>query len=81
MAKETIIVRTTEGASDPRITKLLSEGWQVKNTSSQEQGYDAGKTCCLGCLFFPLALLGKKQDVLEYVLEKEPEKKTKEPSK
>jgi hypothetical protein len=64
------IIRTTRGANDPQIKALLNEGWRITATHSQSQGYDAGKTCCLGCLFLPLALLGKKQDVVEYVLEK-----------
>lgn len=70
------IIRTTKGGNDPQIKKLLSEGWTVKTTNSQAQGYKAGKTCCLGCLFLPLALLGRKKDVVEYVLEKPDETPT-----
>ena len=56
MAQQTI-VRTTKGANDLQIRKLMTEGWKVVTTHSQAQGYDAGKTCCMGCLFLPLALL------------------------
>lgn len=65
------IIRTTRGGNDPRLKKLLADGWKIKSTHSQSQGYDAGKTCCLGCLFLPLALLGKNKDAIEYILEKE----------
>lgn len=65
------IVRTTKGANDHRIKALLNDGWKITTTHSQSQGYDGGKTCCLGCLFLPLALLGKKKDAIEYVLEKD----------
>lgn len=69
MIKQTII-KTTKGADDPKIKKLMLEGWKVKSTHSQGQGYSASKTCCFGCLFLPLALLGKKKDLVEYILEK-----------
>jgi len=65
------IIRTTKGSRDPQVKKLLASGWRITSTHSQSQGYNANKTCCLGCLFLPLALLGKKKDLVEYVLEKE----------
>jgi hypothetical protein len=65
------IIRTTKGSKDPQVKKLLHEGWVIKTSHVQAQGYAGGKTCCLGCLFFPLALLGKKKDVVEYVMEKD----------
>lgn len=74
------IIRTQNGANDPAIQKLLNEGWEVKTSHTQSQGYNAGKTCCLGFIFLPLALLGRKKDIIEYVLEKN-EKDTKDKSK
>ena len=74
MAQQTI-VRTTKGSNDPQVRKLLTAGWRIVSSHSQSQGYSANKTCCLGCLFWPLALLGKKKDVVEYVLEKEDDHK------
>lgn len=38
---------------------MQSVGWRVDNTEVIEGGYKAGKTCCLGLIFLPLALLGK----------------------
>lgn len=71
---EQTVVRTTKGANDQRVKDLMARGWTIKTTHSQGQGYDPGKTCCLGLLFLPLALLGRKKDVIEYVLEKEEDK-------
>lgn len=70
------IIRVESGnRSDKRkLNNLLAEGWHIKSQSNQGQGYSGSKTCCFGCLFLPLALLGKKNDVMEYVLEKEESK-------
>lgn len=45
------------------IRKMEKRGWEVVSTEAVEQGYGAFKTCCLGCLFLPLALLGRKPAV------------------
>lgn len=48
-----------------------SEGWELKSKEVSSQGWDAGKTCLLGCLFLPLALLGKKKSIITIILERE----------
>lgn len=53
------------------IDLLGSEGWEIKSKDVAPQGYDAGSTCCLGCLFLPLALLGKKNNIITVILERE----------
>ncbi len=73
MTQQTVI-RTTKGANDQQVKDLMAKGWTIKTTHSQGQGYDPTKTCLLGCLFLPLALLGRKKDVIEYVMEKEEDK-------
>jgi len=40
--------------------KMVKSGWVVETVTPVEQGYGCLKTGCLGLLFFPLALLGKK---------------------
>ena len=75
------VIRTTRGGNDPEIKRLLGEGWEIKTSHSQSQGYSASKTCCLGGCFLPLALLGKKKDVIEYVLEKPEPKQIKHKAK
>ncbi|MFX1499360.1 MAG: hypothetical protein ACFFDH_00185 [Promethearchaeota archaeon] len=41
---------------------MQAEGWEVISSEVVKGDYKAGKTCCLGCLFLPLALLGKGED-------------------
>lgn len=53
------------------IDKLANEGWELKSKEVSAQGWDAGTTCCLGALFLPLALLGKKSNVITVILERE----------
>jgi hypothetical protein len=38
---------------------MQRDGWVVKNTEIINGEYKAGKTCLLGVIFLPLALLGK----------------------
>jgi hypothetical protein len=44
------------------INKWQKAGWTVVSTEVVPQGFGAAKTCCLGCLFLPLALLGRKPE-------------------
>ena len=53
------------------IDKWANEGWEVKSKEVSDQGWDAGKTCCLGALFLPLALLGKKEKIITLIMERE----------
>lgn len=54
-----------------------NEGWILKNKEVSQQGWAFGKTCCLGCLFLPLALLGKKEGIITIVFEREKDEKRK----
>jgi hypothetical protein len=47
-----------EMASD--IEGLANDGWEIQSKEVVQQGFSFGKTCCLGCIFLPLALLEKK---------------------
>jgi hypothetical protein len=53
------------------IDRLSTDGWEVKNKEVTSQGWSAGKTCLLGCLFLPLALLGKKDNIITVIMERE----------
>ena len=53
------------------IDHMASEGWEIKSKEVSSQGWDASSTCCLGCLFLPLALLGKKDNIITVILERE----------
>lgn len=69
--KQKIIrVQQSHRTQELALESLLNEGWTIKSSTNQSQGWSFGKTCCLGFIFLPLALLGKKRDIIEYVLEK-----------
>jgi len=52
------------------INNLERQGWHVSSTTELKQGWDGAKTCCLGFLFLPLALLGKKDSHFQVTFEK-----------
>lgn len=56
------------------------DGWTIKSKETTQQGWALGKTCCLGIIFLPLALLGKKKNILQVILEREVSPKQKEES-
>ncbi len=53
------------------IDLLANQGWKVKSKEVTQQGWEFGKTCCLGALFLPLALLGKKLNVIQVIMERD----------
>lgn len=64
----------SEMAAD--IESFSNEGWEIKSKEVVQQGFSFGKTCCLGCIFLPLALLGKKDNSIQIIFEREkPEEK------
>lgn len=66
---------TFEGRQEmaQEIDLLANQGWEFKSKEVTQQGWDFNKTCCLGFLFFPLALLGKKSNVIQVIMEREKE--------
>lgn len=58
-----------------QIDFLANDGWEMKSKEVTQQGWDTGKTACLGCIFPPLALLGKKTNVIQIVMEREKDNK------
>jgi hypothetical protein len=57
-----------EAESD--MPRWKSLGWSVSDfkVNNKQQGWSFFKTCCLGAIFLPLALLGKKSDESEYIV-------------
>lgn len=53
------------------IDHLSNQGWEIKSKEVSQQGWSFGKTCCLGFLFLPLALLGKKSNIIQVIMERE----------
>jgi len=54
-----------------RIDAMSTEGWEIKSKEVTQQGWAAGSTCCLGCVFLPLALLGKKKNIITVIMERD----------
>jgi len=53
------------------IDRFSNAGWEIKSKEVSAQGWSGGKTCLLGCLFLPLALLGKKDNIITVIFERE----------
>ncbi len=53
------------------LDRLAEEGWELKSKEVSHQGWSTGSTCCLGCIFLPLALLGKKDNIITIIMERE----------
>ena len=53
------------------IETLGNEGWEIHSKEVVQQGFSFGKTCCLGCIFLPLALLGKKDNTIHVIFQRE----------
>lgn len=52
--------------------QLLSEkGWELKSKEVASQGWSFWKTLIWGIIFLPLALLGKKSNLIQVILERE----------
>lgn len=61
------------------IDKMANEGWRIKSKEVSAQGWAFFDTCCLGCMFLPLALLGKKPNVITIIMERERKKQHEHP--
>ena len=53
------------------ISELAQDGWEVKSKETTQEGWKFGKTCCLGVIFLPLALLGRKESTIQVIMERE----------
>lgn len=53
------------------IERMSKDGWEIRNSNNVGHGYSAVKTFALGSIFLPLALLGRKGNTIELVMEKD----------
>lgn len=53
------------------IDQLSRESWTLRSREVTPQNWSFGKTCCLGCIFLPLALLGKKKNIITVIMERD----------
>lgn len=52
------------------INRWQADGWEVMDTEFIDQGYGCFKTGCLGLIFLPLALVGKKPKKIKVTYQK-----------
>lgn len=55
-----VVFYESERAMQRGMRRMQNRGWEVASTETTNEGYGCVKTAILGCLFLPLALLGKK---------------------
>jgi hypothetical protein len=53
------------------IKTYAAEGWTVHSRTVSKEKYNAGKGCCLGLIFLPLALFGRGKTFIDVVMERE----------
>jgi hypothetical protein len=68
---KTITIDPNSWLSKGQLDALLNDGWEIVSSTPVGGNYDACNTCCLGAVFLPLALLGKKPNKISYVLKKD----------
>lgn len=70
MTKQVVRIYKTRKEAEAAIKGATAHGWSVEDFQVHDlrKGWSFWKTCCLGCLFLPLALLGKKPDESEYIV-------------
>lgn len=63
----------TKGRNDMAntIETMADDGWKLHSKEVTDQGFDFVKTCCLGCIFLPLALLGQKNRKITLIMERD----------
>jgi len=58
----TVVFYKNRKAMQRGIKKMQKQGWDVVDTEAIQKGYSGCKTCLFGCLYLPLALLGRKPE-------------------
>lgn len=71
MTETQVEIYNNQSAMKRGIKSMQKHGWTVIGTQAIPQGYGAFKTCCLGILFLPLALLGRKPEKYQVTFQRE----------
>lgn len=71
-ANTQMVIRVRDGnkKDQKKLDEQLALGFSISDSKHVDGTYKFGKTCCLGFIFLPLALLGKGGAYTEYVLVK-----------
>ncbi|MBP7213430.1 MAG: hypothetical protein KBA03_04270 [Anaerolineaceae bacterium] len=60
-----IKIYNSQSAANRAIARYERRGFRVVSVQSVDRGWSLLKTGCLGIIFLPLALLGKKKPVIQ----------------
>jgi hypothetical protein len=70
MKKTKIKIYNSQSAANRAIARNERRGFRVVSVQSVDRGWSLLKTGCLGMIFLPLALLGKKKPVIQVTYQK-----------
>lgn len=70
MKKTKIKMYNSQSAANRAIARNERRGYRVISVQSVDRGWSLIKTGCLGLIFLPLALLGKKKPVIQVTYQK-----------
>ena len=70
MKQTKIKVYNSQTAANRGIARNERRGFRVVSVQSVDRGWSLLKTGCLGMIFLPLALLGKKKPVIQVTYQK-----------
>ena len=70
MKRTKIKVYNSQSAANRAIARNERRGFRVVSVQSVDRGWSLLKTGCLGMVFLPLALVGKKKPVIQVTYQK-----------
>ena len=61
---------TSQSASNRAISRMEARGFRVISVQTVDRGWSLLKTGCLGLIFLPLALLGKRKPIIQVTFQR-----------
>jgi hypothetical protein len=70
MMKTIIKYYTSQSAANRAISRMEARGFRVISVQTVDRGWSLIKTGCLGLIFLPLALLGKRKPIIQVTFQR-----------
>jgi len=61
---------TSQSAANRAISRMEVRGFRVISVQTVDRGWSLIKTGCLGLIFLPLALLGKRKPIIQVTFQR-----------
>lgn len=61
---------TSQSAANRAISRMEARGFRVISVQTVDRGWSLIKTGCLGLIFLPLALLGKRKPIIQVTFQR-----------